>query len=97
MIEARQGIRSQAIGEQMVSPNPLIENSQLPRTWVCLQALCQHVSPTVIAIGCGTVPIGDRVAKHHDCPCFGWGSYVNSGDEIPVLNGFNAAELRCGD
>src|SRR5579864_4325324 len=97
MIEARQRIRSQAIGEQMVPANAVIENSQIPGAWVGLQALRQNVGPTVVAVGCGAVAIGDGVTKHDDGTCSGRGSYVNSGNEVPVINGFCDVELGRGD
>jgi hypothetical protein len=97
MIEARQGTRSQAIGEEMVSANAVIEDRQIPGTWIGLQALRQNVGPAVIAVGGGAVAISNGVAKHDDGTCSGRGSYVNSGNEIPVINSFCDVELGRGD
>src|SRR5579864_9341791 len=97
MIEARQCIRPQSVGEQMVPANAVIQNSQISGAWIGLQALRKNVGPTVIAVGGGAVAIGDGVSQNDDCACSGRGFYVNSGDEVPVINSFCDVELRRGD
>src|SRR5581483_4990375 len=62
-VQPRQRIRPQAIRKQMVPANALIENGVVARGGPRLKAFCQHVRPTVVPIGRGAVPVGDRVSR----------------------------------
>src|SRR5579885_2396358 len=59
----------QAIRKQMVPANALIENGLVARGGPRLKAFCQHVRPTVVPVGRGAVPVGDRVSQDDNCPC----------------------------
>src|SRR5580658_5786363 len=93
IVETGQRIRSQTIGEQVVSSDPVVENGDVVGRRRFLEPLCQSVGPPVIAVGRGAVSIGNRIPKDDDCPGIGRSRYVNSGDEVPVFNGLRAEEL----
>ena len=59
MIESRQCIWPEAIGEQTVSADTLIQNRKIARTWLPLQALRKNIRPPIISVGRSAMSIGD--------------------------------------
>src|SRR5450432_1495310 len=64
-IEARQRIRPQAIGQQMIAADALVRHSNVAGMRRALQTLPQYVRPAVVSVGCGAVAVGDGIPEGH--------------------------------
>ena len=65
-IEARQSVGTEAIGQQLVSTDALIGDAYVSGMSRTLESRCKHIRPTVVAIRCASVSVGDGVAQHDE-------------------------------
>src|SRR5579884_1651501 len=65
-IKACEHIRPQAICEQVVPADTLIEHADSSRSGGRLQSLGQNIGPAVIAVWGGAVTIGDGIPERHN-------------------------------
>ena len=66
-IEAREGVGAEAVGEQMVAADAVVET----RRCCCvagrgLKASGENIGPAVVAVGGGAVAVGNGIAKGDD-------------------------------
>ncbi len=75
--EACQRIGAETVGKQMISTDALIGNSNRSCLGCSLESGREHIGPTVVSVGGGSVAIGDGVTEHHYRSCFRWSLDVN--------------------
>ncbi len=76
-IKACKRVGTETIGQQVISTDALIGNSNRSCLGRSLESGREHIGPTVVAVGGGSVAIGDGVTEHHYRSCFRWSLDVN--------------------
>ena len=85
-IKARQGTRPQAVREQMVAADAVVEN---PKHAVCrrlLQSLRQNVGPAIIPVGSSAVSVRNGISQDDNGCASGAGRHVHARKLIPVIH-----------
>ena len=96
-IEASERVGAEAVGEEVVAADALVEDPDIVRGRRGLEALGEDVGPAVVAVGGGGVAVGDGVAEGNDGSCAGGGEDVDAGELIPVLDLLCVGKIACGD
>jgi len=85
-IEARQNVRPQAVGQQVIAADALVGDANGSRFRRALQTAGQFIRPAVVSVGGGCVAVGDGVTENHDRSS-GWrGLHVDPRNLIPVVD-----------
>src|ERR1700687_2347748 len=64
-IETREGIRTQAIGQQMIAADALVGHSNVAGMRRALKALRQYIRPAVVSVGGGAVAVDVGISESH--------------------------------
>ena len=65
-VEAGEHVGAEAVGEEVIAADALVEDSDVVRCGRGLEALGEGVGPAVVAVGGGGVAVGDGVAERND-------------------------------
>ena len=85
-VEAGEGVGAEAVGEEVVAADALVEDAGGMGCGVGLEALGEDVGPAVVAVEGGGGAVGDGVAEGNDGEGGGGGLDVDGGDEVPVVD-----------
>ena len=96
-IEAGEHVGAEAVGEQVVAADALIEDPDVVRCGRGLETRGEDVGPAVVAVGGGGVAVGDGVAEGDDGAGAGRGEDVDAGELVPVVDVFRVGKVGGGD
>lgn len=94
-VKACQRIRAEAIGKKMIASDALIQNADVSIDRGRLQPLCENISPAVISIGGGRVPVCDGISQRNDRGTLWRSKDIDARYLIPVVY-LVGIRQRCG-
>jgi len=85
-VEAGEDVGAEAVGEQVVAADALVEDAEGSGGGRGLKPLGEDVGPAIVAVGGGSVAVGDGVAEGYDGGCVLRGGDIDCGDLVPVVH-----------
>ena len=61
-----------------------------------LQSRCEHIGPAVIAVGGGSMTIGDGVSERNDGSCVRWREHIDFRHLVPMIHVLRLGERGRG-
>ncbi len=93
MIEAGESVGPYSVQQETIAANAMIQHSNFLASPASLQSSGKIVGPSVIPIGRGTVPVGDRVTegdhRSRSLRCCD----IDVGDEVPMFDLLGVSEF----
>jgi len=95
-VKTRESVGAEAIEEQSIAADALIDNGNGLRCGIGLEALGEQVRPAIVTVGGGAMSVGDGISEYDDGGGLRSGDNVDGGDEVPMFDFFRRGEFgRC--